>query len=71
VLSCLYDSLLGRRINRIEQRSIIQGEPCLQDKLDRKLKIVAAIALANKMARQIWAMITKNEIYKLQKVIAS
>ncbi len=39
------------------------AEPWLQDKLDRKPKMVAAVALANKMARQIWAMITKNERY--------
>ena len=38
--------------------------PWLQDKLDRKPKMVAAIALANKMARQIWAMITKEEEYQ-------
>ncbi|EEE35099.1 hypothetical protein RKLH11_2431 [Rhodobacteraceae bacterium KLH11] len=40
-----------------------RAEPWLQDKLDRKPKMVAAIALANKMARQIWAMITKEEKY--------
>lgn len=38
--------------------------PWLQDKLDRKPKMVAAIALANKMARAIWAMLTKSEAYK-------
>ena len=41
-----------------------QCHPWLQDKLDRKPKMVAAIALANKMARQIWAMITKKEQYQ-------
>jgi transposase len=35
----------------------------LQDKLNRKPRIVAAIALANKMARRIWAMLTKGETY--------
>lgn len=35
----------------------------LQDKLNRKPRIVAAIALANKMARRIWAMLTKGEAY--------
>jgi len=45
-----------------------RAEPWLQDKLDRKPKMVAAIALANKMACQIWAMITKKEAYKTQKV---
>ena len=48
-----------------------RAEPWLQDKLDRKPKMVAAIALANKMARQIWAMITKGETYKLQEVAAT
>ena len=37
--------------------------PWLQDKLNRKPKMVAAIALANKMARQIWAMLTKGEMF--------
>jgi transposase len=32
--------------------------------LARKPKMLVAIALANKMARQIWAMLTKNEDYK-------
>lgn len=44
--------------------------PWLQDKLDRKPKMVAAIALANKMARQIWAMITKEENYQPTQVVA-
>lgn len=39
------------------------ADPWLQDKLDRKPRMVAAIALANKMARQIWAMLTKREKY--------
>lgn len=39
------------------------ASPWLQDKLDRKPKMVAATALANKMARQIWAMLTKGEEY--------
>jgi len=32
--------------------------------LARKPKMLVAIALANKMARQVWAMLTKNEDYK-------
>jgi len=48
-----------------------RAEPWLQDKLDRKPKMVAAIALANKMARQIWAMITKAEAYKPQLIAAA
>jgi transposase len=45
--------------------------PWLQDKLDRKPKMVAAIALANKMARQIWAMIVKGERYKMPQTVAA
>ncbi len=48
-----------------------RAELWLQDKLDRKPKMVAAIALANKMARQIWAMITGEEIYKPRAVAAA
>ena len=32
--------------------------------LVRKPRMLVAIALANKMARQIWAMLTKNKDYK-------
>ena len=32
--------------------------------LARKPKMLVAIALANKMARQLWAMLTKNEDYR-------
>ena len=32
--------------------------------LARKPKMLVAIALANRMARQLWAMLTKNEDYK-------
>jgi len=35
----------------------------LADKLARKPKMVVAVALANRMARQIWAMLMKNEVY--------
>ncbi|MEM7671612.1 MAG: IS110 family transposase [Pseudomonadota bacterium] len=36
----------------------------LADKLARKPRMVAAIALANKMARQLWAMLLRNEAYR-------
>lgn len=32
--------------------------------LGRKPRMLVAIALANEMARQIWAMLTKNEDYR-------
>lgn len=44
--------------------------PWLKDKIDRKSKMVATIALANKMARQIWAMIINEEIYRTPPVTA-
>ncbi|WP_282611422.1 IS110 family transposase [Pelagibius sp. Alg239-R121] len=47
------------------QRYKRAAEPWLQDKLNRKPRMVAAIALASKMARQIWAMLTKGERYNL------
>ena len=48
-----------------------RAEPWLQDKLDRKPKMVAAIALANKMARQIWAMVTREAAYNPRVVAAA
>ena len=32
---------------------------------------LVAIALANKMARQIWAMLTKNESYRVPALVAA
>jgi transposase len=32
--------------------------------LTRKPKMLVAVALANKMARHLWAMLTKNEDYR-------
>ncbi|MCH2069586.1 MAG: IS110 family transposase [Shimia sp.] len=40
------------------------GNEWLKRLLARKLRMVAAIALANKMARGLWAMITKQEEYR-------
>lgn len=60
-MSCIASaSRYGKRCN-----------PWLQDKLDRKPKMVAAIALANKMARQIWAMITNEEAYNAPPTVAA
>jgi transposase len=36
----------------------------LQKMLERKPRMVVAIALANKMARRLWAMLVKNEDYR-------
>ena len=51
------------RMNWLGQRTILEGS-WLSRMLTRKPKVPVAIALANKMARQIWAMLTKNEDYK-------
>jgi len=51
------------RLNWLGQRTIVEGS-WLSRMLARKPRILVAIALANKMARQIWAMLTKNEDYR-------
>lgn len=51
------------RLNWLGQRTITEGS-WLSRMLARKPRMLVAIALANKMARQIWAMLTKNEDYK-------
>lgn len=51
------------RLNRLGRRTILQGS-WLAKILARKPKMLVAIALANKMARQLWAMVTKNEDYR-------
>ena len=51
------------RLNWLGQRTIVEGN-WLSRLLARKPKMLVAIALANKMARQIWAMLTKSENYK-------
>lgn len=50
------------RLTWIGQRTIVEGS-WLSRMLARKPKMLVAIALANKMARQIWAMLMKNEDY--------
>ncbi len=51
------------RLNWLGRRSILEGS-WLARMLMRKPKMLVAISLANKMARQIWAMLTKNEDYR-------
>jgi transposase len=41
------------------------GDPWLRQMLARKPRMLVAIALANKMARAIWAMLTKEEDYRV------
>ncbi len=51
------------RMNWLGRRTIPEGS-WLARMLVRKPKMLVAIALANKMARQIWAMLTKKEDYR-------
>ncbi|WP_245888667.1 IS110 family transposase [Donghicola tyrosinivorans] len=51
------------RLNWLGQRTITEGS-WLSRMLARKPRMLVAIALANKMARQIWAMLAKNEDYR-------
>lgn len=51
------------RLNWLGQKSIAKGS-WLAQMLARKPRMLVAIALANKMARTIWAMLTKNEDYR-------
>ncbi len=51
------------RLNWLGRRTISEGS-WLAKMLARKPRMLVAIALANKMARQLWAMLTKNEDYR-------
>jgi hypothetical protein len=45
------------------RRSIPEGS-WLAEMLSRKPRMLVAIALANKMARAVWAMLTENQDYR-------
>ena len=51
-------------------RNNIAPESWVGQMLARKPKMLVAIALANKMARQIWAMLTRDEKYRDPAVVA-
>jgi len=51
------------RLNWLGRKRIRPGS-WLANMLDRKPRLLVAIALANKMARAIWAMLTKGEDYR-------
>jgi transposase len=51
------------RLGRLGRRKIPEGS-WLARLLARKPRMLVAIALANKMARQIWAMLTKKQDYR-------
>lgn len=48
----------------------VKKDSWLERLLARKPKLVAAITLANRMARAIWAMMTKNEDYRNPEAVA-
>lgn len=51
------------RLNWLGRRSIVEGS--WLDRLSaRKPRMLVAVALANKMARMIWAMLTKKEDFR-------
>ncbi len=57
--------IMGRARHRVPAESwigrILAGKP----------KMLVAIALANKMARQLWAMMTKSEDYRDPALVAA
>ncbi|MCE8537893.1 IS110 family transposase [Ruegeria pomeroyi] len=46
------------------------AEAWLGKMLEKKPRLVVAIALANRMARRLWAMLTKNEDYRNPALVA-
>jgi len=63
-------SMTGELRFRVRRNEKLTGPPAsgssLARMLMRKPKMLVAIALANKMARTIWAMLTKQEDYREQ-----
>ena len=51
------------RLNWLGRKTIPKGT-WLARMLARKPRMLVAVALANKMARAIWAMLTRNEDYR-------
>jgi len=51
-------------INAVQRRGSKLATPWLLKLLARRPKKVAAVALANKMARMLWAMMTTGELYR-------
>ena len=56
------------RLNWLGRQSIVRGS-WLAQMLMRKPRMLVAIALANKMARTIWAMIVRKEDYRVPAAI--
>jgi len=51
------------RLNWLGRKSIIEGS-WLDRIKGRKPRMLVAVALANKMARMIWAIATRKEVYR-------
>jgi transposase len=58
------------RLNWLGRKSISEGS-WLARMAARKPRMLVAIALANKMARTIWAVLTKNEDYRVPAQVAA
>ena len=58
------------RLNWLGRKAIADGA-WLAKLMERKPRMLVAIALANKMARAIWAMLTRNEDYRDPAGVAS
>jgi transposase len=58
------------RLNWMGRKSIPDGS-WLARMMARKPRMLVAIALANKMARTIWALLTKNEDYRVPAQVAA
>ena len=43
-------------------------DPCFAELLERKPAKLAAVAMANKTARIIWAVLTRDEPYKIRTI---
>lgn len=57
------------RLNRLGRKSVPK-DSWLARMIERKPRMLVAIALANKMARTIWATLTKNEDYRIPAQVA-
>ena len=51
-------------------RTGARNSPWLKQMLARKPRMLVAVALANKTARIIWAVLTRNEAYRAPAVMA-
>jgi hypothetical protein len=55
---------IGTILNTSRSKILILIDANLSPRLSRYTRMLVAIALANKMARSIWAMLTRGENYR-------